>query len=691
MDPVIVVGAGPVGLALALALAGNDVPVLVLDAGGGISPETTRTTVLRPDTTAFLGGLGYRRVVGDGAGWHLWRTLDRRRELLELPCAMPMTGGGQPDLPVPAATTGRAPARRTDSAALAPRTPPVRAGGLRLPEGPATVLHLEQHRLQRGLRDAVTATPLVRIVQGVRVDGVQQDDTGVSVRTVPADDAPEGAGPARAGGAGGPGPGGAEATWWRGSYLVGCDGALSAVRKLLRVRFPGRTAVDRHAVATIRAALPFDGEARLQLRPPWHRAEQEVTARPLPDGIWRIDWRLPGGSGDTPVDRRSPQQAPMPADELLPRLRGALEAWCGGVPRYELLGASQYVVHQRLARTWRVGRAFLAGDAAHLLGALGTQSVDEGLRDAENLAWKLSLAWHGQAGPGLLDSYQIERRGSVGARLRAADQALPLLRPRNRLQAARRALLYGSTRRHAPLLSAAHLGAGPLGEPPAYLVSPLTHALPPAIGPEGQGRSGGSRNRSGQRGRGGRASAAALRAIAERYGTAPGCRVEDVPVTDMAGGRHRLTARLGWGLVVLLVAPGTEVWPSEHWLHAGMMPELSAATRALPVPAELLVTERYLQAPAHSVLLIRPDGHLAAAMPGCRPEELRAWVEAVRGGSPADGAPTGTAASGADRRARGTRGPAGAAMAPATGARTGAAGRRPGASDDRPGPVATHR
>ena len=107
-------------------------------------------------------------------------------------------------------------------------------------------------------------------------------------------------------------------------------------------------------------------------------------------------------------------------------------------PPYELLDTGVHTVHHRLARRWRVGRAFLAGDAAHLLGALGTQGLDEGLRDADNLAWKLALAWHHGASDALLDSYQAERRTAVAARLRAADQALPLVRAAEGWRAVRR-------------------------------------------------------------------------------------------------------------------------------------------------------------------------------------------------------------------------------------------------------------
>jgi 3-(3-hydroxy-phenyl)propionate hydroxylase len=65
------------------------------------------------------------------------------------------------------------------------------------------------------------------------------------------------------------------------------------------------------------------------------------------------------------------------------------------------------------------------------------------------------------------------------------------------------------------------------------------------------------------------------------------------------------------------------------------MPRLAAAVTALPVPADLLVADAYPGAPAHTVLLVRPDGHLAGTFAGVRPAELYAAADAVRAGAPA--------------------------------------------------------
>ncbi len=562
MDPVIIVGAGPVGLALSLALAAQGVPSVVLDeTSGQEEPRPARTVVLRADMAALVERLGCATVRDEGLRWVGWRGMQRRRQPREV--AFDLGLGGTEEW-------------SEDPGAPAP---------------PAAPLHIPQHALARGLRDAIAREPLVRLVTDARLDTVEQDRTGVVAHTR-----------------------GPKGTWWRGSHLVGCDGARSTVRKLLGVRYPGRTAVERHAVAALRTELPWPGAAVLHRQPPWRGVADEISARSLPDGVWRLDWLLP------------PRGELVTPDALVARIRETLAGWCDGTtPPYELLDTGVHTLHHRLARRWRVDRVLLAGDAAHLLGAIGTQGLDEGLRDVDNLAWKLALVWHRAAPDALLDSYQSERRTAIAARLRAADQALPALRGGG---GGLRAYLPGVMRGHDALLTDGHLGRGPLGASPAYPHSPLAAPLSEGMIP---------------------------------VGTPLGAPVEDVRVTAPDDTTVRLRDRLGQSrFLVLLVAPGSGVWERRHWRTAGLMPRLEEAAEALPVTAEVLVTDAYPGAPAHAVLLIRPDGHLVAAFAGVRPEELRAAAEAARGNAPADGdedgrpkaLPAGRAAADADRPAK---------------------------------------
>lgn len=531
---VLVVGAGPVGLALALALSRYRVPSVVLDEGDGHpEPRSARSCVLRPDTAALAARLGSASADAPAARWKGWRT-HRRRQQVERITFLPEEA---------AAPTGTT---EGESVPAAPR-------------------HVSQATLLAELRAAAERSDLVRLVDGARLEALEQDATGVIARTR-----------------------GARNTPWYGSYLVGCDGYRSTVRKLLTIRFPGRTAVERHVVAALRVELPWPGEALLHREPPLARGPRcgEVTARPLTDGRWRLDWLLP------------PQGEVVTPQDLMCLIEETLVGWhAKEPPPYELLDTGVHTGHQRIARRWRDGRVFLAGDAAHLLGSLGTQSVDEGLRDVENLAWKLALVWHATAPPSLLDSYEAERRAAVVSRLRAVDQALPLVRGGGGLRS-----LVPGLRGQLELLRDGHLGRGALGGAPRYGRSPL--AVPPEV----------------------------TTATAD---TAQGAVVVDVPVIRLTGTRTRLRRCLGNGLLVLLVAPGAGVWDARHWLSAGLMPRLAAVVSSLPGRPELLVTEDYPGCAAHTVLLIRPDGHLAVALPGAdAAAELRGCAQVVCGGAP---------------------------------------------------------
>lgn len=511
MLPVIIAGAGPIGLALALALAGQGVPSVILDGGEGPAPRRlARSCVLPPDLSRWAALPGLARDTGV---WAAWRTTVRGRAVFrhEFP------GGG------------------------APR-------------------HLPQHVLEGALREAAGHEELIRIAAGHRLTDLEQHDREILAHTVRR--APEGQR--------------GQARTFRGSYLVGCDGARSTARKLLGIAFPGRTGVERYAVAALRAELPWPGEAGLHRGVP----QAEVTARPLAGDQWRLDWPLP------------PDGALVTPDAMLERVHATLTTWHDGeLPPYELLDAGVHVCHQRLARRWRAGRAFLAGDAAHLLGSLGTQQVAEGLRDVDNLAWKLAIACREGDAEALLDSYEAERRTAVADRLRAVDQALPLVRGGG--LAGR---LTGRGRGRLTLLADAHLGRGALGAPAGYPASPLASTAPRATPTD-----------------------------------PPGTLVDDVLVTTLNGAQGSLRERLGGPLLLVLTAPGSRVWDARHWLTAGLMPRLAAAVGTLPLPAELMVTEEYPGVSAHTLLVVRPDGHLAAALPGTDLAGLAECGRALRG------------------------------------------------------------
>lgn len=180
----------------------------------------------------------------------------------------------------------------------------------------------------------------------------------------------------------------------RASWLVGCDGAHSTVRKEVGIGFSGVARPEWFLLADV----------HLDLGPPrdavsvWLRGSGVLAACPLPgDDLWRL-------VTPTPVGLTEPDP-----DAVLARLRERVMEETGRwVPMAEW--TSSFQIHQRLADTYRRGRILLAGDAAHIHSPVGGQGMNTGIGDAENLAWKLALVVTGRAGDGLLDTYQTERR-----------------------------------------------------------------------------------------------------------------------------------------------------------------------------------------------------------------------------------------------------------------------------------------
>jgi 2-polyprenyl-6-methoxyphenol hydroxylase-like FAD-dependent oxidoreductase len=248
----------------------------------------------------------------------------------------------------------------------------------------------------------------------------------------------------------------------RASYVVACDGAHSVVRKLLGLGFPGRTFRDRFLIADVRAELPGfpRNERRFFFDPPSNRGRQ-ILVHPQPEGEWRIDWQV-APETDVEAERES----------------GALDrrvrAFVGSAP-YELVWLTAYRFHQRLAERFRVGRVFLAGDAAHLMAPFGARGLNSGVEDATNLAWKLALVLDGSAPDSLLASYEHERRSAAKENLHVTGATMRFMAPPSPLHRLyRNAVLRGSLR--VPALRrfvnsgklatpAVYLGDGPVGKP----------------------------------------------------------------------------------------------------------------------------------------------------------------------------------------------------------------------------------
>ena len=250
----------------------------------------------------------------------------------------------------------------------------------------------------------------------------------------------------------------------RSSFLVGTDGAHSAVRHAVGIGFDGYTFDDRFLIADIRAELPFTNERHFHFDPPWNPGRQ-VLIHPQPDGIWRIDWQVP------PETDADAERANGGVDR---RIRAVI----GEETPYELVWVTGYRFSQRLADAFRAGRLFLAGDAAHVMSPFGARGLNSGIADAENLAWKLASVVRGAAPPALLDTYEAERRPAALANLRATEATMHFMAPHGAMRRAWRDLIL----RLAPRFGwfRRRVDSGRLAEPAAYASSSIVAEDPGA-------------------------------------------------------------------------------------------------------------------------------------------------------------------------------------------------------------------
>ena len=181
-----------------------------------------------------------------------------------------------------------------------------------------------------------------------------------------------------------------------GRYIVSGEGARSIVRKTLDIEFEGFTYPDR----TLNIEVAYDFRRH-------GYAERNYISDPTewsnlfhwkgPPDRWRV--HFPTKPEDDPEALQQPAA-------LQARLQGFLPK-AGG---YEVCGSNLYTVHQRVAKKFRVGRAILAGDSAHVNSPIGAMGMNSGIHDAFNLADKLVCILRREADDAELDRYERQRR-----------------------------------------------------------------------------------------------------------------------------------------------------------------------------------------------------------------------------------------------------------------------------------------
>jgi 3-(3-hydroxy-phenyl)propionate hydroxylase len=336
---VIVVGAGPVGLCLSLALAQENVPVTAIEALGddNFLEQVPRAGTNHPATLEMYDRIGlYHRLEPRGIIAPVFHYWDRAAN--ELIAAF-------------------------DHIHLKEDT--------RFPY----VLQCERIKIVEEALKMAKAHPAIDLRLSTMFTHFEQNGSGVVAHVVnPAGDAESIA----------------------GAYLVSAEGARSIVRRDLDVEFEGFTYSD--LTLNIEVAYDFRGHGY---------AERNYISDPVewsnlfhwkgPPDRWRVHF---------PVISSEDQEAICRPEALQARLQRFLPTGRD----FDIVGSNLYTVHQRVAKKFRVGRAILAGDAAHVNSPIGAMGMNTGVHDAFNLADKLVKILHGEQDEEILDRYERQRR-----------------------------------------------------------------------------------------------------------------------------------------------------------------------------------------------------------------------------------------------------------------------------------------
>ncbi|MFE1172180.1 FAD-dependent monooxygenase [Streptomyces sp. NPDC058773] len=377
--------------------------------------------------------------------------------------------------------------------------------------------------------------------------GLDQDADGVTVRFRTA---------------GGPGT-------VRAAYAVGTDGVRSTIREAVGLPFPGKSVIRSLVLADVRLAEEPDSPLTLNAH-----GDAFALIAPFGGGWYRvIGWNR---------HRQADDDAPADLDEIRELTRLALGSDYG---MHDARWVSRFHSDERQAPAYRVGRVFLAGDAAHVHSPAGALGMNTGLQDAANLSWKLAAVLRGDAPDGLLDSYQTERH-PVG------KQAL---------------------RSSGALIRIALLGTAP-GRAVRSLAARLVDQLPPLS----------------------RRAIRTISGLGIAYPAGPGAHPlagHRAPDLRLAGG-GRLYELLRQGRFVL-ITPADEPGIPRSPAHDG------DSTHGIN---DRVVTASW-RSPRRTALLVRPDGYIAwatdASAPAARAAGLRSaldrWTGAEDAGSIATG------------------------------------------------------
>lgn len=500
--PVAIVGAGPVGLTTALALAYHDIPFVIFEADARLSTETKAGTTL----TRTL---------------EIWHRFGASADVLRRAMRVDEIGD------IERATNK---VRNT-----------VKLQALKDETLFPFVVNLPQYDMEPALAECLNRTGHEPIRFRHQVTSFTQHADRVSIEI----ETPEG-------------PKSFDA-----SYLLACDGGRSTIREQLGIRVEGRSLPERFSLVDLKVDLDVTNPRDFPYLAYFSDAAEWMILVRQPE-CWRFLFPVFDEGKEFTVEE----------------LREKAIHFIGDVKNVEVLGTNLFKIYHRVASKWRDGRIILLGDAAHLITPMWALGLNTGILDANSIAWRMAWVMRGWADDTLFDAFEREQKP-------VAERGSGEMAEAARAYMARRAASVEAMSDHAwgnaytRTLLGVRLGLDAEGN--WSMVKPYAHPPPVVLGD----------------------------------------RAPDGVVHDSDGRRTRLHELFGRSFVALYFTdvrrrpeiPENDLpWLKHYAVSRWDAPRDSAIrNRSLFDPGSM-VAQRY-GCPANTMVLVRPDDHIAAIAP----------------------------------------------------------------------------
>jgi 3-(3-hydroxy-phenyl)propionate hydroxylase len=418
IHPVVIVGAGPTGLTLAIDLAQRGVRVVLIDGDArrakGLPSAGSKAICFAKRTLEVWDKLGVgQRMVDKGVPWNVGRVFLQDDEVY----SFNLQSNADDQRPA--------------------------------------FINLQQYYAEEYLMDRAKELSLIEIRLGHTVKSIMQDGSQATLAVARSDNA---AGEDVA-------SGDYEIS---ARYVVACDGSKSTIKRSLGLESQGRIFQDRFLIADVRMTADFPTERWFWFDPPFH-PNQSVLLHRQPDNVWRIDFQL-GWDAD-PEEEKKPEN-------IRPRVQALLDK-AGMKTDFELVWASVYTFACTRMDKFVHDRVIFAGDAAHGVSPFGARGANSGVQDAENLAWKLALVLNqgkdfdkpSPNGRALIESYGIEREYAADDNIKQSTRSTDFITPKSEISHVFRRAVLDLARQHpfarslvnsGRLSTATHLWSSPL-------------------------------------------------------------------------------------------------------------------------------------------------------------------------------------------------------------------------------------